>query len=1348
MPRGVGKGLGAHRKKTPKSPEPSRLSDIANFSDVSKSDRSRNYHPSVWNEMNFVEDEERQRQYAAYLEKQADIIHVKARIDKKGGILNSRTDAIKSALENQNMLSFNADCVRKKANWTKSIPEYNLIDSPYDEKELVSSERFLRDLDYLSPKLRQLLEKIRALDAADMKEHGTKFKHFIFSDVKHSAYGAKMIASGLRAIGMTLANVAPKNRSIAMRQRKKMVGGEGGDDDGEPSEEEKTYEPTDNEPSEEEKTGDDIVMEGGGSSIPIVFGKMDILPDAALKKTKGNNFFILNSTSLFQRPIAVPTKKAILAKFNERPDNIYGDNARIIVMDSGYKEGIDLFDIKYIHIFEPSTVASDQKQVIGRGTRTCGQRGLKFHPTEGWKLHVFIYDMEIPEKLRSSLGDRDTVFDLYLRALNIDTRLYKFSETLEDTVIFGSVDYELNRNVHEFRKGGAGAAEGGGSRRRRSTIIRRLETIKKRHPDWECGRGRRCPTGTRCKKRIKKCLKWVPPPPRPCNVSAEEEAAAAEALGFQDSETGEFSAPPPRDDMTHEEMREYIDQYYKQFTWDELKMENLCPPVEKRGGAPADEPTDEEKQAVVAAAAAHVGGAPATEILKYSPTQNFIRNFFTSRSPIKGMLLYHSVGTGKTCAAIAAATNTFEREGYTILWVTRTTLKNDIWKNMFQQVCHELIREKLRKTPDFKMPAAQEDRMKLLTKAWRIRPMSYKQFSNLVSKGNKLYEDLVRINGSVDPLRKTLVIIDEAHKLYGGADLSSIERPDMDAFSQAINKSYEISGADSVKLLLMTATPITTDPMEMIKLVNLFKPIGKKMPDAFDVFSEEYLTETGDFSETGRTHFLNNITGHISYLNREYDARQFAQPQIERVIIPMVNEEQVLKLDKKLNTRLTKETLDTMKSFVDKTTEEINKQYGKLNKTTVARAFESVACGEAANDKERKLCKKIAKKSVAELFEELKGEAAELKQKTKDMKEAIKAHKLERKEVMQNFKEKTGDMTRYKEFSQYPEMRDKCIKKIPNEGALQSFIEKSPEILEMNEKIAEYTEQITNLSRDLKTQGAAHKERETEIKGELRKKGLSAAEREKLRKNLAELTKHNRTHGKRARASVRDTIRNHKYMIAKLKKDKTTAIKDVKADMKDNLKKYKKQQVALKKVSKKILSNLGAKMGVFPDEIPEKIKETADKYKERVAGEFEEEVKILREKEAIAEAKRAAAAAKKEAAAAKRAAAAEKKNERARAAAEKKAAAATRKAAREEAAMQKKIAALAKKTRKVNIASLSRAATRSRTPTMPSSSGSFGMRGLYKSRSSSRSNKQRSSRSNKSSSYGIGNLYKSRNSTK
>jgi len=162
-----------------------------------------------------------------------------------------------------------------------------------------------------------------------------------------------------------------------------------------------------------------------------IYDKIVFSSDSELSKTRGNNVLLLSSTSVYDQNITVAMKKIILSKFNQRPDNIHGELARIIVMDSGFKEGIDLFDIKYIHIFEPSVVPADQKQVIGRGTRTCGQKGLEFHPTKGWPLHVFIYDLSIPEPLQGNMLGAKTAIDLYMKAMNLDVRLLHFANDLE-----------------------------------------------------------------------------------------------------------------------------------------------------------------------------------------------------------------------------------------------------------------------------------------------------------------------------------------------------------------------------------------------------------------------------------------------------------------------------------------------------------------------------------------------------------------------------------------------------------------------------------------------------------------------------------------------------------------------------------------------------------------------------------------------------------------------------------------------------------------------------------------------------------------------------------------------------
>jgi hypothetical protein len=233
--------------------------------------------------------------------------------------------------------------------------------------------------------------------------------------------------------------------------------------------------------------------------------------------------------------------------------------------------------------------------------------------------------------------------------------------------------------------------------------------------------------------------------------------------------------------------------------------------------------------------------------------------------------------THNTCTAIATATASYEQEGYTILWVTRTTLKSDVYKNMFDDVCHIILAEKMKQ--GLIMPEDLTRRKKLLSKNW-IEPISYKTFSNLLTPGshNVYMDKLIQRNGTTDILKKTLIIIDEAHKLYGG-DLKAGERPDMAVMERLLQKSYDISGKDSARLLIMTATPFTNSPLELFQLINLCKEdASEKIPIDLAEFKDKYMNADALLTEAGVKKLADKLSGYISYLNREQDPTQFAQP--------------------------------------------------------------------------------------------------------------------------------------------------------------------------------------------------------------------------------------------------------------------------------------------------------------------------------------------------------------------------------------------------------------------------------------------------------------------------------------
>jgi len=644
-------------------------------------------------------------------------------------------------------------CIRKVSNFSFQAKQHKIDKSNFDLKD------FQNKLHEVSPKVIKLLDTIKELDENDMKKYNKNYKHIIYTDIKESSAGSKMIAASMMTKDYT--NIYDKSLKIN---------------------------------------------------------------ENTLSKNYNKNFALLSSVQIYDKPFPVKLKKHIIELFNKRPDNINGKLVRFIILDSGYKEGIDLFDVKYVHIFEPLITESDEKQVIGRGTRFCGQKGLDFIPNIGWPLHVFKYNL---------IDDNNiNIHELFINNSGLDLSKLIFAAELENISKYGAVDYNLNINIHNFNK--------------------KIDNIytdyrKLSNKEFSLVKKVKNPLGGGIKGKKKKNL----------NLNL-------------------LKAPNKK--YKFKELRDYIDERYSKFKWDDIKFENNCVEKQKEiikkikyntfGGKnnslpipiknlpPSLPPKDER-------------------LITFTPTQKFVSNYFNHSSDYKGLLLWHSVGTGKTCSAVSIATKGFEEHNYTILWVTRHTLKSDMWKNMFQQVCSSVIRRQIINKENIPK-IIKKNYLKYLSDSW-IMPISYKQFSNMLAGKNSIYKLMQKRNGTQDMLKKTLVIIDEAHKLYS-PDIKASEKPNVEIMNKLIKNSYNISGKDSVKLLLLTATPYTSDPMHLIKLINLMKETNE-LPDDFNEFTKEYLDETtSKFTDKGAEKYLNDITGYISYLNRDRDVRNFAYP--------------------------------------------------------------------------------------------------------------------------------------------------------------------------------------------------------------------------------------------------------------------------------------------------------------------------------------------------------------------------------------------------------------------------------------------------------------------------------------
>lgn len=646
-------------------------------------------------------------------------------------------------------ISKKGECIRTVANYSKQKPTDKI------DKNNFNLQLFKDNLETTSPKLVELLKTINDLDEADMKTHNKLFKHIIYTDVKKSSAGSKMIAAGLMANGFT--NVYDKSL------------------------------------------------------------KLDI------KNNPYKNFALLCSVAIYDKPFPVGLKKNILSAFNQRPDNIYGENIRFIILDQGFKEGIDVFDVKYVHLFEPLITKADEKQAIGRGTRFCGQKGLEFDSKVGWLLHVFKYNLYFDDDGNKKYNASE-IHKVFIDNSGINLSKLIFASELEKLSIYGAVDYELTQNIHNY--------------------VPNIDSVKSPVKSLDKGLEGSKNNDKTQSRSVKSFSK------SPIKGSLGTVITAGGIKGKKKKGQNIYLAKAPQKAKKFMEMRKYIRERFMQYKWDNIVFENKCN-------------IEQDKQ---------------DRILQYTPTQEFVSKYFNRSSANKGLLLWHSVGTGKTCSGISIASNGFEPHGYTILWVTRHTLKSDIWKNMYGNVCSATLRRRINKGENIPSEV-KSNPLKYLSSNW-VLPISYKQFTNMLAEKNDIFRMMKSRNGATDPLKKTLVIIDEVHKLYS-TDLPVAERPNLKILKDKIKKSYKISGKDSVRLLLMSATPYTSDPMDMVKIINLMKE--EDMPESFEEFSKEYLDNNFKFTQEGTTKYLDNVSGIISYLNREKDMRQFAYPVYHEV---------------------------------------------------------------------------------------------------------------------------------------------------------------------------------------------------------------------------------------------------------------------------------------------------------------------------------------------------------------------------------------------------------------------------------------------------------------------------------
>lgn len=231
---------------------------------------------------------------------------------------------------------------------------------------------------------------------------------------------------------------------------------------------------------------------------------------------------------------------------------------------------------------------------------------------------------------------------------------------------------------------------------------------------------------------------------------------------------------------------------------------------------------------------------------KLQLSQKFLGEFF-KKSKIKGILVYHKIGAGKTCTAITMAEKL--KNKLNIMVVLPASLIGN-FRGELRSECpgDDYIDEKKRKKLNKLKPSDDEFKKiiessdKKINKVYTI--YSYHKFVDLV-KNNKI------------KLNNTLLIIDEIQNMIS----------EDGTFYKNLKKVIENSD-EKTRIILLSATPMFDKPNEIALTLNLLK-LQNPIPTGI-TFNQKYLRIKKDkngvyYKAKNLNKFKSLINGVVSY---------------------------------------------------------------------------------------------------------------------------------------------------------------------------------------------------------------------------------------------------------------------------------------------------------------------------------------------------------------------------------------------------------------------------------------------------------------------------------------------------
>lgn len=263
----------------------------------------------------------------------------------------------------------------------------------------------------------------------------------------------------------------------------------------------------------------------------------------------------------------------------------------------------------------------------------------------------------------------------------------------------------------------------------------------------------------------------------------------------------------------------------------------------------------------------------------------YVNNVDTRTS--RGILLYHEMGMGKTILAVSIAMDNMDNYQPIILLTKslQTNFKKGIVKYMklrgsidpnyhFNNISDEDVLKWIEDNYSFVSMNASNMIKQMVDATEGTLGKEYKK----VMKKKKLYDEIdkniedVVTMGNLD---NKLLIIDEAHNLFRAITNGS---------KNALQLYDMIKNAKNLKLILLTGTPMSNDPFELVPCFNMLSISPEPLlPEIWKEFYS-YFVANGKITNKGK--FQNRIMGMVSYASHKSTpgkgtGRDIKAPKIE-----------------------------------------------------------------------------------------------------------------------------------------------------------------------------------------------------------------------------------------------------------------------------------------------------------------------------------------------------------------------------------------------------------------------------------------------------------------------------------